>query len=315
MTAIIATVVSIGAVGQAQEVAKASESAREELHRQTIDEAVAQLRKGDLDGFYAKTKGLGTPGSVELRRYLEEPDAEVRKWVLIRSIELGMERDGSIADPNTTQLLIKRLSGTDSDLAAICRSYLERVMPQAFDQETRKMMLPLVEELEKQPTEVVLAMGVANLEEAKPKLREIAANPPRGNLGIDWNAKKALARMGDQHYAAEVVRKFKQEMNPDKKYVRNLEELAYIGGNQAILALGEVLMSDDKAPILGSESDVLHPVACRVAPVMAKLIEDFPIKKTWYKEEDMPRLREWWSANRQRFKSPPEAPAAEPAAK
>lgn len=180
-----------------------------------------------------------------------------------------------------------------------------------FTDEMRKTIVEIV----KQPKpydHFLLLAGVADAQEAKERIRELATIP-KNTAGVvtrfdtSWQAHLALARLGDRRTIQLIVDMVEATADEGARYRSLVEDLAYVRQRQSIDRLIEYLFSEKTSPIwhefgaqMGGEKYAfytLRPLWWSIEgfPVLAKHLELLSY-------EDIEKARKWITANRTNLK-------------
>lgn len=155
----------------------------------------------------------------------------------------------------------------------------------------------------------ILLAGKLYLQETKPYLEKLIS--PASSYVHKWEARLALARMGNPEAVDYCVAEIKAGLKPgERPQTGALDQLAYIRHEAVIEAFNIFLYSNDPMPdpIIVDGSGPGLSSAAFIIPYYAALLEDFPLAvhnryyEALYTESEIALARQWVRDNKGRYR-------------
>jgi hypothetical protein len=153
---------------------------------------------------------------------------------------------------------------------------------------------------------VIKLIGFLEMQEVSNELYGLSQDVSMGRKER-WTAMLALARMGDERAADDVINRVKRMPVTDDVVYEIFPDLVYTRSPQAIAYLVEALNSDVKnCESANGEREEKIPCAYRVMEMLAPVVEHYPLKLSEsgdVESSDYPAalqtVRDWFKVNKQ----------------
>lgn len=166
-----------------------------------------------------------------------------------------------------------------------------------FTDEAKQIVRALMQK-DTPSSDIVLVAGIAEVQEAIPKLKALAGGDwrerPAWYRTTGWDALRALARMGDKNAIQECVEKVKT--NPEVWLLgAMLNDLEYIRQPEAVALIVKYLNSDEMMPRPdGRPGGARFSMSALLQ--LCRMIKDFPVRDNgtgFYADADVESARTW----------------------
>lgn len=242
--------------------------------------------------------------------------ADVRQeaWALITTIA-EKSKDQGLRESLVERLLetARKDEGNQEGLRSHIMEWLLEFRPRDFTVNSRKALRGMLGE-EAPPDGEILVCGVADMKDEIPRLRGyvrgavFGAGVPKMDESeggwwqtADWQAIRAMARMGAKEEIAKVIQLVSMEPKPDIRYLLTAN-LSYVTVPEVVAYLDSVLQSDEEVPGRGPE-DIPGGMSVKVcmnqaaAAALAEMLQRFPIKPLGggigYNKQQIELCRRW----------------------
>ena len=252
--------------------------------------------------FYAKIKKVKQ--LKQIASYCQDSIKKVRinAYNLINYIVINVPKKR--VREKTITILIESLSNKfDSDTDQIL-SILKNCNKSDFKNEAKNKLASKLKQKLKFNSEFLKIIGWLNPENTLSTLVEIS-NDKSKDLMLRWNAKLALARMGDQKYIDYCVEKIKQLEINDAMIYNFIPSLIYLRNNKSINYCIELLYNNQKN-CTTPNPDKSDKIVCgyRIMEYLAPIIKNYPLKIgpsgdiiTKDYKKSLKFIREWFKNN------------------
>jgi HEAT repeat protein len=228
---------------------------------------------------------------------LGDKQPEVRRTALDLLGRLDLQDDGVLNRGETIDVMVKAINGSEPNdiVRDIALRYLEQI-------DSRKappsMIQALLIQLQNGHARAVRVLGRVGDPSLRPALEPYAVSPDEAVATL---TRQALAKLGDQHYLAEIL----AELDAEDREVRSdvFRKLAYIGDKTTIRQIAQFLWNLD-GPALASSglSDIVDRFFAAWA--LSQIVDNPPAKKdlaTLYTEQDIKTWQAWWEAHQHEY--------------
>ena len=251
-----------------------------------------------------------TDNSLQLlESYRKDPSRDVRDAALAIYFKIGIRSSDLDLRQRTVDNLVAGLSDTSTLVREHILNNLQKFSPEDFSLDAKKRLMNAIRT--KPDYNVILAVGLANIQEALPILAEIRTNEverieqlmAHQKVGSDLYQKRwdvsslyrgsllASGRMGKTNAIEEYIHRVEnlKELSTRLHFVKMLQ---YVQQPEVITYLQKYLHSDE---YIGGEEDVVKLyVASIAADMLSQMVGGFPSRQTGEREEDyIVRGREW----------------------
>ena len=245
-------------------------------------------------------------GSAEaLEKYLDNYPEQLRRdiyalyWRVGTTPGVDAQRRAAFVEH-----MLRRCTAETPLLRGQLLKWLQDFRREDFSAESRQLLNALSWTPDFLP-EAILLIGIVELHEATPRLREQVENNPLGespppgyHMDNTWAALMALARMGDEASLAEMLRQIQREQDIVVQVTFLLMDLAYTRQPKAYDVLRQYLNSDQRLPQV-KETVPGRLAAAYVAAAFSKHVKGFPIIETDFSELQVAQARDWVNAQTQ----------------
>ena len=283
------------------------EKLMEALMSQHRNQDIVSIRSDEL----VKSYGIKLMPSIE--QYLKDPSERVRWTACVLLWQLRKHDSTSPAErQHIVYLLVERLNDSSGLVHQAAPNRLLDFSAADFSEASKNLLKNfLTERLEKKAEvrDIVLVVGVANMKTELSVLEGLLIDETqyekKPHAGVwygttGWAARKARARMGVEKDIHRCIKLVTSEPDPIVRYAILFDDLQYVRQPQIIPVLSKYLHSPEPSLVVESDS-VLLPARYWAVGALAKILQDFPIKKDaelLYREEDIEVCRNWMLAQK-----------------
>jgi hypothetical protein len=153
-------------------------------------------------------------------------------------------------------------------------------------------------ESEKLSRDLILLIGVANIQDQRNYLLSNVKSKPLNNLGDfysnNWAMHLALARMGNAESARYCIKNVENHKDTITRITVLLSDISYIRSDTAVVYLKQYLYDNKRLPSV--EGILLGSQYCQFAiDALANMIVDFPLKAQGmgYTDQEIETARKW----------------------
>lgn len=236
--------------------------------------------------------------------YEFDTSAEIRRKAYVLAWKIGERSYAPDIRKMAVEQLVNAFSDSDLQLSYGVSKLLLSFVSEDFTEQSKTVLRHRLESVPLQGT-IILVIGVANLQEVIPDLKQLrssstdyeAVSPPNMWFSLNgWYARLALARMGSQEDIAHCIDMIESHPDADFRVTQLLKNLAYIRQPEAIMVLQEYLESDQR---IDMGADVIRTPYYEFAlTLLGQILEGFPIirEDQNYTLSDIETARAWMRA-------------------
>lgn len=266
---------------------------------------VAELKNGEnltleLDRFAAERPDVVIEVLVPR---LRDDSAIVRRRLVALLAYAGSRSRLPANRAIAVEALVDLLEDPESMVARATGEYLLWFEPKDFSGAVRQQLTELLEEPE--PSfEVIKLAGYVAVRDESERLLEISSidvNPglregPRYYRTARWAATLSLARTGDSASLRQALKRVQSEEDQNLRITRLLDDVGFIGNEEAFDLVRLYLESEEKLPPVKGEWDRV-PHAQHALHVLARWLPGFPVREAAsplaYTTAELERARAW----------------------
>jgi hypothetical protein len=255
-------------------------------------------REREVERIQQELEQGGGTSPAELQRHIEGRPEEFRRDFYALLWRIGTASASPQQRTGVVEFLLRRTPAETPLLRGQLLKWLQDFRKQDFNDEAAEVLtgLPWAEGY---LPEVIRLFGVAEVQEAIPRLREQVANeplleppPPGFHEEQTWAAMLALSRLGDDQSLNAVIRRVRQERDIIVRATILFADLGYTRQPAAFDVLKEYLNSDARMPRI-KDNVPGELEAARAAAEFARHIRGFPIQETDFSEAEVMEARAW----------------------
>ena len=244
----------------------------------------------------------GWDGSIAvLRQHTADKPEDLRRDLYALYWRLGTAWKKSANRAAVVEFMIDKTVEETPMLRGQLLKWLQDFRREDFNQTARLKLSNLPWTADYCP-EVIRLLGIAEVEEALPRLKAQVKDhplpeppPPGYELKNTWAALLALARLGDEPALAAVLRRVLQEEDVISRATVLFYDLGYTRRPAAFDTLRKYLSSDKRLPRI-KDNVPGRLEASHAAAVFSKHIMGFPIQETDFNEQQTMQVRDWVNA-------------------
>jgi hypothetical protein len=273
----------------------------------TLDTFFAQVRAGKYPNIPAEVNKPESATTLlnALPVYLKDTAVVVRAKAAAIARTVGTKSNVSAIRTKAVQQLVDATRDNDSGNTGAALMYLTEFRKADFTKANKDSLHHLLKRRSAHIDLVMKLIGYLEMHETAGELRDLSRDASMGRKER-WTAMLALARMGDERAAEDILNRVKRMPVTDEVTYQIFPDLVYTRSQQIVAHLVEALNSDAKNCLSANgESEEKIPCAYRVMEMLAPVVEHYPLKLDEsgdVKTSDYPvalkTVRDWFKANK-----------------
>lgn len=274
----------------------------------TLDTFFAQVRAGKYPNIPAAvTKPENATTFLNaLPVYFKDTMALVRSKASAIARTIGTKSKVAVVRTQVVQQLIKATRDNSSGNTGAALMYLTEFRKTDFTKANKDSLRNLLKRKSAHIDVVMKLIGYLEMQEASNALYALSQDVSMGRKER-WTAMLALARMGDERAAEDIINRVKRMPVTDDVTYEIFPDLVYTRSPQSIAYLIDAVNSDAKnCESANGERDEKIPCAYRVMEMLAPVIKNYPLKLSEsgdVETSDYPTalqtVRDWFKVNKQ----------------
>lgn len=228
---------------------------------------------------------------------LEDQRPTARRTALDLFGRIDLHDDGVVNRDEVIDAMVRAIDRSEPSEVVIDTAlrYLQRLDP---GKATPSMMEALLTQLQHGQARAARVLGRVGDPSLRPVLEPYVTSPDKAVAEL---TRQALAKIGDQHYLAEIL----AELDAEDGRVRAeaFQKLAYIGNRATVQKIVRFLW--DLGPPASADPHVRFVSHRSLAAwALSQIVDNPPVKKdlaALYTEEDVQAWRAWWEAHQNEY--------------
>lgn len=238
--------------------------------------------------------------------YFKDTMAMVRSKAAAISRTIGTKSKVPTIRTKAVQQLLNATRDANSGNTGAALMYLTEFRKTDFTKANKDSLHNLLKRRSAHIDIVMKLIGYLEMQEVSNELYGLSQDATLGRKER-WTAMIALARMGDERAAEDIVNRVKRMPISDDVVYEIFPDLVYTRNQQVIAYLVEAINSDAKNCLSANgESEEKIPCAYRVMEMLAPVIQNYPLKLSESGDVDtsnypvaLQTVREWLNVNKQ----------------
>jgi hypothetical protein len=273
-----------------------------------LDNFFAQVRAGKYPNIPAEVNKPESATTLlnALPIYFKDTMVLVRSKAAAIARTIGTKSKVATVRTKAVQQLLNATRDKNSGNTGAALMYLTEFKKTDFSKANKDSLHNLLKRRSAHIDVVMKLIGYLEMQEANNELYALSQDVAMGRKER-WTSMLALARMGDDRAAEDIMNRVKRMPVTDAVVYEIFPDLVYSRSQEAITYLVEALNSDAKnCESANAESEEKIPCAYRVMEMLAPVIENYPLKLSEsgdIETTDYPgalqKVRDWFKINRQ----------------
>lgn len=236
-----------------------------------------KTRNGESLQKLAKQHLESTSFEVDQLMAWAEKDADKLRFVF-RLLEVEINSTTSARQQELCYFFVdKGLTAPNSFVVAQCIDVLKDQPSTAFHTACRGRLSAIIRDEVPHKKEIIKLAGLIQLNEVTDYFYQLIQSEDKRSQTIAWNARLALAKMGDVAQTRYCIDRVKAIGMSDQTVHVLVPDLIYIGDRRVVdYLMGEIASNEKKCTTTDPDNEVRITCAYRLVELMAPLVMDFP---------------------------------------